>query len=136
MFTEASTQTASEFVKVGKDNPCPICNKSDWCKVSPDGNTAMCGRTGTIPIGWKKIKDTVDGQGIYKLESDDNLQKQVSGRRPTKKVKKAQPAPRPPFTQVSQNRRLHRARSPTNIRHAVVDRPQGNTRENTRNQPR
>ena len=93
-----ATSTASEFVKVGKDNPCPICNKSDWCKVSPDGNTAMCGRTGTIPIGWKKIKDTVDGQGIYKLETGENLQKQVSGRRPTKKVKKAPPAPPVPHS--------------------------------------
>ena len=88
MFTETA---ALEFIKVSKNNLCPICDKPDWCKVSPDGSAAMCGRPGTVPIGWKKIKDTVDGQGIYKLETDDSFQSQVSGRRPTKKIKKALP---------------------------------------------
>lgn len=30
--------------RVGPDKPCPVCDKSDWCLVAPDGSAAICGR--------------------------------------------------------------------------------------------
>ena len=56
----------------------------------------MCGRTDTAPTGWKRIKETVDGQGIYALETQKDFQQQVSGRRPTKKASKLKPVSVPP----------------------------------------
>lgn len=35
----------SEWVRVSKKNPCPICEKTDWCGVSSDGNVVHCQRT-------------------------------------------------------------------------------------------
>jgi|GEM_PF-699628 len=90
-----TTETSSEFIKVSKENPCPLCDKPNWCKTSPDNTVVMCSRTDTAPTGWKRIKDTVDGHGIYKLETGDTFQKQVSGRRPTKRISKPKPAPIP-----------------------------------------
>lgn len=90
-----TTKTSSEFIKVSKTNPCPLCGKPNWCKTSPDNTVVMCSRTDTAPTGWKKIKNTVDAHGIYKLETEDNFEAQVSGRRPTKKVSKPKPAPIP-----------------------------------------
>jgi phage/plasmid-associated DNA primase len=87
--------TSSDFIKVSKTNPCPLCGKPDWCKTSPDNEVVMCPRTDITPPGWKRIKDTVDGHGIYKLETEDNFEAQVSGRRPTKKVSKAKVLPVP-----------------------------------------
>ena len=90
-----TTQASFEFIKVSETNPCPLCGKSDWCKTSPDNAVVMCPRTDTAPTGWKRIKDTVDGHGIYKLETEDNFEAQVSGRRPTKRISKPKPAPVP-----------------------------------------
>ena len=89
-------ESSSEFIKVSETNPCPLCGKSDWCKVSPDSSVVMCGRTDTAPTGWKRIKETTDGQGIYKLETENNFQQQVSGRRPVKRTSKPKPALVPP----------------------------------------
>ncbi len=30
--------------RVNHRNPCPVCKKSDWCLVAPDGTTAICQR--------------------------------------------------------------------------------------------
>jgi len=38
-----STTTRTEaWVRVTRHDPCPICEKDRWCKVSPDGAVAMC----------------------------------------------------------------------------------------------
>ena len=29
---------------VGRNRPCPVCGKADWCIISPDGNAAICYR--------------------------------------------------------------------------------------------
>jgi len=92
----AGTLQSVTFGRVSKTNPCPLCGKPDWCKTSPDNAVVMCPRTDTAPTGWKRIKDTVDGQGIYKLETEGNFETQVSGRRPTKRTSKPKPAPVPP----------------------------------------
>jgi len=35
----------SEWIRVSKQNPCPICGKPDWCLVASDGSVAICPRT-------------------------------------------------------------------------------------------
>jgi len=30
--------------RVNKQNPCPICERPDWCLVAPDGSAAICQR--------------------------------------------------------------------------------------------
>lgn len=32
------------MIRVNKNNPCPICNKPDWCVYSEDGQVAICAR--------------------------------------------------------------------------------------------
>jgi hypothetical protein len=34
----------TEFSRVNSDCPCPICGREDWCMISHDGFTAICGR--------------------------------------------------------------------------------------------
>jgi len=36
--------TSENMQRVGKQNPCPICGKSDWCLVAPDKSAAICQR--------------------------------------------------------------------------------------------
>jgi putative DNA primase/helicase len=95
-------EKSSGFIKVSKTNPCPLCDKPGWCKTSPDNTVVMCPRTDTAPTGWKRIKDTVDGHGIYKLETEDNFNAQASGRRPTKRISKPKPVSIPVEIKVLQ----------------------------------
>jgi len=59
---------ASDWVEVTFGNPCPLCNKPDWCFVSPDGNAVVCGRIDaqSLPTGWEQIKTAKDGRNIYR----------------------------------------------------------------------
>lgn len=36
--------TQTEWRRVTKNNPCPICERPDWCIVSPDRGAAICAR--------------------------------------------------------------------------------------------
>lgn len=33
------------WVRVNKTNPCPVCQKTDWCCISHDGSACICPRT-------------------------------------------------------------------------------------------
>jgi putative DNA primase/helicase len=92
----------SAFIPVSKEpnpkgaGPCPLCGKTDWCKVAPDG-TVICPRTDFAPMGWKLIKKTVSDHGIFKPESTltdraDRAKKIVPNPRPAPTPK---PAPVP-----------------------------------------
>lgn len=37
--------STSEFTRVSRNYPCPICGKEDWCLVAEDGSAAICPRT-------------------------------------------------------------------------------------------
>jgi hypothetical protein len=37
---------SSRWQTAKKSRPCPVCQHTDWCKVSPDGAMAWCGREG------------------------------------------------------------------------------------------
>jgi len=32
------------FRRIGRDRPCPVCGKPDWCLISNDGGAAICSR--------------------------------------------------------------------------------------------
>jgi hypothetical protein len=34
----------TEWQRVRRDHPCPICGRPDWCLVAPDGTAAICAR--------------------------------------------------------------------------------------------
>jgi len=34
----------SDWIRVSAKNPCPICERADWCTIAPDGTAACCMR--------------------------------------------------------------------------------------------
>lgn len=48
----------AEWLRVNRQNPCPICGKPDWCLISNDGTKAICPRVksdkpaGNKGAGW------------------------------------------------------------------------------------
>ncbi len=46
--------TTSNFVRVSRRNPCPVCGKPDWCLLSRDGKAVICSRIESDkPVGNK-----------------------------------------------------------------------------------
>src|SRR5262245_12041911 len=43
-FEERERATPQKLVRVKRGRPCPICEKTDWCSVSEDGEMAICMR--------------------------------------------------------------------------------------------
>jgi len=62
--------SSKNWKEVSKNNPCPICDKSDWCAISPDGNAVVCNRADTAPSGWKFIKPSSNDGWIYSKVTD------------------------------------------------------------------
>lgn len=73
--------------RVNKRNPCPVCNKPDWCLVAEDGSAAICQRieAGSVKrcgdAGWLHLlrenvhnvhKDSVNKQQMVKSVYTDN----------------------------------------------------------------
>lgn len=48
----------ADWIRVKKQNPCPICGKPDWCLISEDGKSVICARVesdkpvGNAGAGW------------------------------------------------------------------------------------
>jgi hypothetical protein len=59
---------------VGKEKPCPLCGKLDWCNLSPDGLAVQCGRTdgNAPPPGWRISGSAKDGRTIFHREIRGN----------------------------------------------------------------
>jgi hypothetical protein len=54
------TRTATErnrWQEVTPKAPCPICEKSDWCRRSPDGSRVACRRESRGAVRTKRYKD-------------------------------------------------------------------------------
>ncbi len=62
-------QRAEAWGRVTRHEPCPICEKGDWCKVSPDGAVACCMRItdGAFKLGQLK---TGEPYGLHRLRDD------------------------------------------------------------------
>ena len=41
---DKSLASGSDWLRVTKSEPCPVCGKQDWCLVSVDGSAAICQR--------------------------------------------------------------------------------------------
>ena len=35
----------SRMIRTSKSKPCPVCKKTDWCLIAPDGSACICKRT-------------------------------------------------------------------------------------------
>ncbi|MGB3206465.1 MAG: VapE domain-containing protein [Crinalium sp.] len=90
-------QSDEKFKRVSKSDPCPLCQKTDWCSVSGDGKAVLCPRTDSAPSGWKEIKKSTDGHPIYVLDNGQQKQQKDWSARPRKihRSKKVAPAPIP-----------------------------------------
>jgi hypothetical protein len=66
--------TNREWIPSSKRSTCDLCgNASGWCSTSAtDDDTITCKNTTTAPNGWKKLKDTADGGGVFKPISGEN----------------------------------------------------------------
>ncbi len=54
--------SAERWPRVSRTYPCPICQKADWCQVSPDGAIAGCMR---VVEGAFKARDLASGATCY-----------------------------------------------------------------------
>ncbi|HUY32008.1 MAG TPA: DUF927 domain-containing protein [Pirellulales bacterium] len=57
-----SNNPSPNWQKVSKSNPCPICEKGDWCRVSADGVLVACRRKAD---GAHKVKTDKSGAPVY-----------------------------------------------------------------------
>lgn len=90
-------KASSEWKEVTKSNPCPLCDKPDWCSMTDNGEAVLCRRTESAPTGWKFIKTSTDGFPIFAQEKTANNQP-IGSRKPilkTKPVAKPKPSPKP-----------------------------------------
>ncbi len=62
---------------VNKSRPCPICGHTSWCRVSPDGVMAWCGRESRGSLKASK------GGFLHRLRRDDDAAGSQAHRRPT-----------------------------------------------------
>lgn len=59
----------SNWKEASKSNPCPLCQKPDWCSATEDGKAVLCRRTDMAPDGWKMLPTrTKDGFPIFAVE--------------------------------------------------------------------
>ncbi|MFB8788626.1 MAG: DUF3987 domain-containing protein [Potamolinea sp.] len=58
----------NSWKEASKSNPCPLCNKPDWCNVSDTGKAVLCRRIESPPDGWNLIKKSKDGSPIFAME--------------------------------------------------------------------
>ena len=66
--------TKETWQEVTKERPCPICKKSDWCRVSVDGSLAACRRESR----GGKLRRYGDGSDYYlHVLRDDRPQRSV-----------------------------------------------------------
>lgn len=76
-----------DWVRVDKFNPCPICNKPDWCAVSKDRSVALCER-----VSDGSVRDYGDAGFLHRLrESDQRFR--VPARTTRKRRQTAEPPP-------------------------------------------
>lgn len=67
--------TLEKMQRVSRKNPCPICQRPDWCLISEDGSAAICPRT---PDG--SVKE-IPGSGYLHILREDGRGRKVFCRR-------------------------------------------------------
>jgi len=76
---------SSNWIRVNRENPCPICEHSDACSVSANGTEACCSR---VPSD-KLIGQPFAGGYIHKLTDPSPVPKRTP-KRPVKPAERAQ----------------------------------------------
>ena len=71
MLPHYEPKIKGNLIRVSTDNPCPICEKPDWCSVREDGLFAICMREGSE-------KETADGGWIHLLDTQYKHQSSFS----------------------------------------------------------
>ena len=82
--------THTDWLRVSRSKPCPICEKPDWCSVSADGAVALCQRV-------ESPKRIGDAGWLHRLIDDPR-----SYRRPVRTVRLApKPTPRADLSKLA-----------------------------------
>jgi hypothetical protein len=55
---------SGRWVRVSRQNPCPICGKPDNCEVSTDGTVVWCGR-----VSEGSLRENAGGQFLHRLNA-------------------------------------------------------------------
>jgi len=71
----------AEWKPVTKAKPCPICESTDWCSRNVCGDAVACKRSSDSPAGWRKIKDSPNGEGAVFAPDDGRKTSEVHRRR-------------------------------------------------------
>jgi len=58
----ATCDRKSEWIRVSRHRPCPICEKSDWCGISADGEVVCCMRV-------RSDRPTRNGGWLHRLSA-------------------------------------------------------------------
>jgi hypothetical protein len=68
----------SKHGRVKRNNPCPICQHTNWCTISDNGYFVICMRPSKAgsALGWLYVKDSDNGGKLYK--SSDLTSEQLS----------------------------------------------------------
>jgi hypothetical protein len=77
----------ANWKEVTKSNPCPLCQKTDWCYMAENGEAIVCGRTapGEEPRGWKYLKDASDGRPLFAIEQEQDISFSSSRQNPPRR---------------------------------------------------
>lgn len=86
--------TEINFRTVKPDAPCEVCGKGDWCRRSSDG-AIECHRESTDVAGFKRLKVTQSGYGLYR-RSDDRVLAQAPTHRASTPAARSAPPPATP----------------------------------------
>lgn len=57
---------SERLCRVSRRNPCPLCGKSRWCGVSPDGSICVCMR-----VSDGAVRQTKNGGWLHRLKERD-----------------------------------------------------------------
>lgn len=60
---------STDFRPVTRAKPCAICGKSDWCRRSDDGCHECHRSPAADPPGFKRLKTTASGFGLYRNDN-------------------------------------------------------------------
>ena len=68
----------SNWQRVSKERPCPICERWDWCLIAPDGSAVICPRVAT-----GAVKQIGEAGWLHQLTDGTNWRTKTAYRRTT-----------------------------------------------------
>ena len=77
-----------QWRRVRRDEPCPICDRPDWCIVSHDGAVAICAR-----VAEGAVRQVGNAGWLHRLREPDGRQRRVSKQVTVGSPKSSEPRP-------------------------------------------